>query len=705
MLPGLPPHRGAAALPDDAPDGAATVRVLPTVAKEAAYIANELRRAHLVDGVPWSSMAVIVRSVPLSVAPLRRALSAAGVPVGPAASELPLAYRRGAHWLLLILRVLSAPAHFTGDEAMALVAGPVGGADPVSMRRLRRGLRRAELAAAGERESAELLRVAMLGGEEADRIVEGLTEVESTQLRRVRAVLGKAAGAMASPRAVEEVLWAAWQATGLARRWSAASLRGGPAGAQADRDLDAVVALFDAAANYVDRLPRATIVGFVDYVEQQQFTTDTSARAAPVDGAVAILTPHAAAGREFDVVAVAGVQDGIWPNLRPRGSLLQTEALVDLCAGVAEPGERVSRTAPLLADERRLLLVAASRARRVLLVTAVESTSGDRDLLPSRFIDELAARHGRDDSAAPRLLRGTGRLLALSALVGELRAVVCDPEIAAAQPDRHRRAAAELARLAAAGVRGAHPDQWYGLGGASVADPLWHPQDGPVPLSPSAVEQLTSCSLRWALERNGGSDGDNVRAVGGTVVHALVQAMAGGVARATVDRELDSAWETIDMGSGWYSRRELERTRRMLDNFEKWLSNSRGELTEVGVEVGVECVLPPREEDDPAVRIRGRIDRLERDADGRLVIVDVKTGKNAVTKAEAQEHAQLATYQVAAAEGGIDGETAGDPGGGRLVYVAKSHNGKGATEGVQSPLDAEGVQRWRDTIRDAAATW
>src|SRR3712207_7076451 len=55
------------------------------------------------------------------------------------------------------------------------------------------------------------------------------------------------------------VLWAMWQASGLAQRWARASAAGGAAGAVADRDLDAVVALFDAAAGFVDRLPSATV--------------------------------------------------------------------------------------------------------------------------------------------------------------------------------------------------------------------------------------------------------------------------------------------------------------------------------------------------------------------------------------------------------------------------------------------------------------
>ena len=121
------------------------------------------------------------------------------------------------------------------------------------------------------------------------------------------------------------------------------------------------------------------------------------------------------------------------------------------------------------------------------------------------------------------------------------------------------------------------------------------------------------------------------------------------------------------------------------------------------MEVAVEGVLAPRAECEPEVLLRGRIDRLERDAEGRPVVVDVKTAKNAVTKDQAQQHAQLAAYQVAAARGLIEGEPAARPGGARLVFVAKPHNKEGATQRMQPALDDEGLELWENVIHDAAA--
>ena len=135
----------------------------------------------------------------------------------------------------------------------------------------------------------------------------------------------------------------------------------------------------------------------------------------------------------------------------------------------------------------------------------------------------------------------------------------------------------------------------------------------------------------------------------------------------------------------------------MLLTFLEWRANTRGDLTEVGVEVDVDGALDRH--GGAAVRLRGRIDRIERDAAGRLVIVDVKTGKTPVSKDDAQRHAQLAAYQLAVAEGLV--AHGDEPGGGRLVYLGRTGSA-GAVEREQDPLTPEARTQWRDRIKEAA---
>jgi RecB family exonuclease len=408
---------------------------------------------------------------------------------------------------------------------------------------------------------------------------------------------------------------------------------------------------------------------------------------------VQVLTAHAAAGREWTVVAVLGVQEGTWPDLRLRGSLLGVERLVDLLTGVES--NQTSLTAPILAEERRLLLVAASRARAKLLVSAIRG----EDEQPSRFLAELSGTDVEEltDAGRPTSLGGTRRALILADLVGDLRRAACDNT---APEDSRRRAARQLARLADAGVPGAHPDDWYGLAALSTAQPL-RAKDDNVTVSPSTVETLAKCPLRWVVERHGGTDPAELASITGVLVHALAQAAATGADEVHLRAELDRAWDAVDAGAPWFSRRERARVHAMLDTFLGWLQATRGELTQVAIEHDFAVDIP---ETEPKVRVRGRVDRLEKDSENRPVVVDVKTGRQAISVDDAQEHPQLAVYQLAAAYGAFRGLGLEDePGGARLLYVAKANRKKAATERNQDPVAEDGVKHWTGVVADAAA--
>ncbi len=665
--------------------GAVKVRLLPTTSAEASWVADQLRRAHLVDGIPWSEMSVLVRSPGQSFPVLQRALRAAGVPIATASEDLPLAQQPGVRPLLTALRVAADPSLWTVDVAEELLSSPLGGADPLALRRMRRGLRRLELAGGGQRSSDELLLEVLRGND----LLSALAEAEAAPIRRVAELIEAAHRSISRGAGVEQVLWDLWKDSGLQDRLLRLARRGGSLGQQADRDLDAIVALFHAAGSYVDRLPKASVAGFAEYLSSQQIAGDSLAPVAARGEGVSLLTAHGAAGREWTVVAIAGVQEGSWPDLRLRGSLLGVERLVDLLSGV--DGDNISATAPLLAEERRLFYLAASRARRVLLVSAVAG----EDEQPSRFLDDLAEH--TDESTADARVKPPGRSLVLAELVGELRRVSCDGR---ADPERRRRAARQLARLAAAGVPGAHPDTWYGVQPESSAEPL-HSAGEVIRISPSTVDVLAKCPLRWLIERHGGTDPAQLAAITGTLVHGLAQAAATGHDDQQLREALDEAWSRVDAGAPWYSRRERRRVEQMIRNFVAWLERSRSELTQLGIEQDVEVELPSGE-NELRVRLRGRIDRLEADEHGRPVIIDIKTSKVPVSAADAEAHPQLAAYQLAVLLGAVkDGRK---PGGAKLVYVAKSHIRTGATQRQQEPLDDDSGKRWLELVHKVATS-
>ncbi|KUI36440.1 ATP-dependent DNA helicase [Mycobacterium sp. GA-2829] len=682
-LPGQRPEFVGSA---SATEGSVAVRIAATAHAESGLIADALRRAHLVDGVPWSQMAVIVRSLPRTGAPLARALTAAGVPVD-LSTAAPLVEEPAVRALLTVLEATADT--LTGAQAEALLAGPIGRVDPVTMRQVRRALRRAD-GSQPPRDFADLLVEALTGPPPAVS-----AELERP-LRRVRAVLTAARRSVDEGADPRHTLWQAWHRSGLQRRWLAASERGGAAGAQADRDLDAVTALFDVADQYVTRTAGASVRGFLDHVTTLGLPPVRRDERRATES-VAVRSAHAALAGEWDFVVIAGLQEGLWPNTVPRGGVLGTQRLVDVLDGVADSADAaVSSRAPLLAEERRLLIAALGRARNRVLVTAVDSDSGTEALLPSPFCAELSA-FATDDGGDPQPPVRAPRVLAPSALVGRLRAVVCAPDGAVDDAARDC-AATQLARLAAAGVPGADPTQWHLMTPLTTDDPLWDDEQHVVTLSPSTLQTLTDCPLRWLLERHGGRDGRDVRSAVGSLLHALVA--ESGKTESQLLNELEKVWADLPHEAQWHAANELTRHQAMLSAFEHWRTQTRRELTEVGTEVDVEGVVCDDDEERPAVRVRGRLDRLERDSEGRLVVVDLKTGKSPVTKDDGQRHAQLAMYQLAVAAGLLpDGDV---PGGGRLVYLGKC-GAAGPTEREQDALTDDGVAQWRRDVGDAAA--
>jgi RecB family exonuclease len=316
--------------------------------------------------------------------------------------------------------------------------------------------------------------------------------------------------------------------------------------------------------------------------------------------------------------------------------------------------------ARLLAEERRLFYVAVTRARRRLVVTAVGGEAlfpSTGDQRPSRFLTELAG----DEIPVERVadFHGGHRWLSMPALVADLRRAAADT----ARPPAVRQAAAvQLARLAAAGVRAAHPREWYALTELSDAGPIVTGGEA-VRLSPSQVESFTRCGLRWLLEAAVGAGRTDVLRHLGTVIHAAAVLAASGAAERAVAERIDEIWHHLDFGSAWYSAKQRALAERMVRRFLDWHAENPREL------IAVEQALKVR---IGHVEITGRVDRLEADEAGRAVVVDLKTGGSAPREDELGRHPQLGVYQLAVLLGAFERFGLAEPGGAELVQVGKA---------------------------------
>ncbi|MFE6041430.1 UvrD-helicase domain-containing protein [Streptomyces sp. NPDC056452] len=733
----------------------------PTASTELENIADLLRRAHLEEGVPWKDMAVLVRAGGRSIPAVRRALTSAGVPLEVDGDDLPLRHEPAVAPLLTALRTVATAAvgravperhedagtgsdaatgdtvgdsdAATGDSdgdsdaatgdtgsdtdsdsdtetetdsdsdtdsaadagrldtetALTLLTSPLGSMDAADLRRLGRALRDEERAA-GNRvppPSGELLARALA---EPERLV-AHDPAYARGAQRLGALLRKARELLEGGGTAEEALWALWDGTPWPGRLERAALRGGAGGRNADRDLDAVCALFETAARAEERTGGRGALNFLEEVDAQDIAADTLSRRAVRPDAVRLMTAHRSKGLEWRLVVVAGVQEGLWPDLRRRGSLLEADRIGR--DGLAEP----LTPGALLAEERRLFYVAATRARERLVVTAVKAPADDGDQ-PSRFLTELGVEP-RDITGRPR------RPLAVASLVAELRATTVDPAASAALRDA---AAHRLARLAALAddegqplVPAAHPYRWWGLNEPTRSEVPLRDRDHPVALSGSALDQLANtCALQWFLGREVKADAPATAAQGfGNVVHVLADEVASGRTAADLDvlmERLDSVWNGLVFDAPWKSQQEKDQARAALERFLRWHVMDRTGRTPAASEHDFDVTL---EAGEYAVRIRGSMDRVEQDTEGRAYVVDFKTGKGAPTKDEVAAHPQLAVYQLAVREGAVDDVFDGlrlDSGGAELVQLrqpAPKKEGGDALPKVQAqePLSGEWV--------------
>jgi RecB family exonuclease len=368
-------------------------------------------------------------------------------------------------------------------------------------------------------------------------------------------------------------------------------------------------------------------------------------------------------------VALAGVQEGNWPNLKQRGSLLGSERLVEIFRhGISNPAQLEAISASGLAeDERRLLNVALSRASEKMFITAVLQ----EDNQPSSYFDKFAGEQTQ--------ITQTQRAITQPALVAALRSIANK----SGNKEELDFAIKALKTLEVNGVSAANPKNWVGAINLSTQLPVVTNEEV-LRISPSSLESFTECSLKWLLEQSGGKDADSTAQVLGTAIH-VITAQLKEQPDLTLDQleaKLKGAWSLIDMNKGWIKDYEYRRAAEMLGKFFKW--NLENKNTLVGVEERFEFTLG-------SAIVSGSIDRIELTAENKYYIVDLKTGATAISHENARENKQLQSYQLAVVNDGFKNKLDHqEVSGAELIFVG-DFKAKEAKPRQQEKIDSKAV--------------
>lgn len=647
------------------------IALLSSLSDEANFIAQQFRTAHLLDGVPYSQMAVVLRSPGAAVAALGRAFANNSIPVEIDTSVLSLSENPAIRPIITIAQIALGelkliPSNW--EQIEELLKSEFAGADAISIRQMRIAFTK-EQKTLTPKSSTELIL------ETLSTPLPDLPWEQLTSLKRINDLIKEAKKVLSKSSDIADLLWSIYsnaknyEGELLSNSWRNTALNGGHRGLIADANLDAVITLFEVARRFSERMPAAKPILFIDQLMGENILADSITASAKRDEVVQVMTVHSAKGLQWRYVALAGMQEGNWPNLKQRGSLLGSERLVEIFRhGISNPEQLAAISAAGLAqDEQRLLNVATTRAVEKLIITAVNQ----EDNQPSSYFDRYAGLQ----TEITELSRPITAPVLVATLRSQIEKTTEDSEI-----DFAVRA---LKTLQENGISQADPKNWVGGLGISTKLPVITNSDT-LRISPSSLESFSECALKWLLEQSGGRDADSTAQVLGTAIHVIAAQLKQepDLSLANLEAKLKGAWSLIDINKGWIRDYEYRRAATMLEKFYSW--NLKNKNTLIGVEERFEFKLG-------SAIVSGSIDRIELTADNQYFIVDLKTGATAISKEKALENKQLQSYQLAIINDGFKNKLEHqEVAGAQLIFVG-DHQAKEAKVRPQEKIDSKAV--------------
>ncbi|MFM1986836.1 MAG: hypothetical protein RIS18_1053 [Actinomycetota bacterium] len=675
---------------------------------QSFHIANEIRRFKQENPESnWSDILVIVRNSN-SINAINRALTNFAIPVNLQAEDLPLSQDPAARVILDCLSIAGQLAlgnlnPGNSEVVLDLLKGPLINASPFELRETSRLLRkRSRENNESPLNSDQALYKAVI---DPTYLLEITSEI-SQAVRKLGAILFSAADLIKSKARVEVAMWNIWNLEISEKykkifdvqdseyKWSETlkinALRGGIEGRKADKDLDSILALFDAASRDDERtLGTRGVLNFLSDLGMQAFQAETLAQKPIEDDRVQIVTAHKSKGLEARFVIIPDVQADQWPSAKLRNNLLEVERL-----GFETVVRSPSRN-EIIAEDIRLFEVAKSRSSQKLLISAVKSEFSDSGE-PSSLITKILNREVVHISGFPT------KALSLNSLVAELRKTGQSDETdlnfkkaIAKRLNKLRNTKDAFGRDIS---QSANPENWWATYKPSPSEVKLAIDDNPISLSGSGLATLRDCGLKWFLEKKAGANIPRQNAASiGSIVHALAQGLSEGEIEPNFEalkEKLDLIWPQLTFDTTWLNDRFYDETLEIITNLLSWhLKRENRKI--IGSEVQFSLTMAI-DESNPLdqVKISGYIDRLEAEVEDtkKLHIIDFKTSKDTLSKEQAQKDPQLGVYRLAVAQKAlkIEVDPAAIDASASLVYL-KHMQKNGLKELEADNIDENGI--------------
>jgi DNA helicase-2/ATP-dependent DNA helicase PcrA len=334
-----------------------------------------------------------------------------------------------------------------------------------------------------------------------------------------------------------------------------------------------------------------TLINFVDYLDMVIEAGENPAQAEIEDiDTINLMTVHSSKGLEFPVVFMVNLISGRFPTRNRKDTI---EVPEDLIKETLPTGDEH------LQEERRLFYVGMTRAKKYLFMTLSKNYGGKRDTTPSGYLQETGLK-------------------------------IQEIELDTDEKNREK-------QTSIFGVE------------TSFRDPkiIRGDKEAPSKISYSQIDNYLACPLRYKFSYilNVPTPPSSALNFGNTIHNVLkvfhTQKMFG---REPSFNDLlktyEKEWIPLGYDNEEHRKKRFDSGKKLLEEY--YQTNKDVDVQHLGIEK--EFIL-----DIDGIKLKGKIDRIDKLPDGSVEIIDYKTG-NSKTQKEVDNDVQMTIYKMAAEE-------------------------------------------------------